>query len=118
MLDTSVGAGNVKIILGGQEYQLRPTLPAIKSLSRAGGGIRGMISSVMALDIEAIFTVVRTGLGPEVVKDLGGAEKLELLIYKEGLTDTTGGVVEKCVEYLMNLSRGGRPAVEGADANP
>lgn len=111
-----VGAGNVKITLGGQERELKPSLAAIKSLSRSGGGIRGSISSVMALDVETIFTVIRTGLGPEVVKELGGAEVLERLIYEEGLTDTTGGIVEKAVEYLMNLSRGGRPASAGEEA--
>lgn len=115
---TRVGAGNVKITLGGQELALKPSLASIKALSRAQGGIRGSISSVMALDVEAIFTVVRHGLGPEVVKELGGAEKLEMLIYEEGLTDTTGGVVEKCTEYLMNLTRGGRPMAGGEGAGP
>ena len=124
MAETSeprVGAGNVKIILGGRDLELKPSLAAIKLLSRSGGGIRGAITAVMGLDVEMIFNVVRVGLGPDAVRDLGGAEKIERLIYEEGLTDTTGGLVEKCVEYLMNLARGGRPSMgseEGADARP
>lgn len=111
MSDTEarVGAGSVPITLGGQELALKPSIAAIKALSRGNGGIRPVISAVMSLDVDVIFNVVRAGLGPAVVKDLGGAEKIEELIYAEGLTDNTGAIVEKCTEYLMNLTRGGRP---------
>lgn len=118
MTDARVGAGNVAITLGGHEYQMKPSLNAIKTLSRQNAGIRGTINSVMSLDIEVITNVIRLGLGPEVVKDIGGVEKLEALIYAEGLTDSTGGIVEKCAEYLMNLTRGGRPASPSEDDQP
>jgi hypothetical protein len=101
------GSGNVELILGGEKLVLRPTLNAGMAISRQAGGIRGAIDKVMAMDLDAIVGVVRLGIGPEEAKRV---KNLDRLIYENGLMDAQGEVLGKCMEYLSNLARGGRPA--------
>jgi hypothetical protein len=71
------------------------------------GGIMGAIDKVVKLDIETIIAIVQVGLGYGMGKraptDL--AEK----IWRSGLTDESGFMVERCVTYLRTLANGGRP---------
>jgi hypothetical protein len=106
------GAGDVIINLGDQEVILKPTLAAGLSISRSAGGIRGAIDKVMNLDLDMIMSVIRVGVGPREAKKLNG---LEELIWQQGLTDSQGEILAKCVEFLTNLARGGRPAEEAEE---
>lgn len=110
-----VGSGNVTITIKGQDYDLVPTYHAASNISRLSGGIRGAINSIVQLDLDVISRVVQFGLGPKVVKDLGGANKLGELIYDEGITDGSGEFTGKCIEYLTNLSNGGKPLSSSGD---
>lgn len=101
-----VGAGDVAIMLGGKEQLLRPSLTAITTLSKANGGLVNSINQCSQWNFETICFVVQTGLGLKNVKEI---RELPQLIYDAGLSDTTGGITNKCVEYLHNLARGGRP---------
>lgn len=121
--DTSkprVGAGNVMITLGGQEYPLVPTLAAAQAISREQGGIRTAIDRLAQMDFDLVCKVVRLGLGPKVVRELGGAEKIPELVYETGLIDSSGRAITKCIDYLTNLSNGGRPPPtnDGDEENP
>jgi hypothetical protein len=102
-----LGTGNVLLTLAGKEYTMVPTLAAAQGVSRLSGGIRGGIDAVIRLDIDTIVRVVQLGLGPTVVREIGPS--LPELIFQEGLTDSGGEVVSKCVEYMTLLSNGGRP---------
>lgn len=102
-----VGAGNVVVRLGDAEYVLVPTLAAAQGISRMAGGIRGAIDGVVKADLDVIMAVVRFGLGPRVAKEIG--DKLPELVWKSGLTDSTGEISARCVEYLSILANGGRP---------
>jgi len=109
--EAKVGMGNVAINLNGSEHYLVPSLNAMQTLSRFGGGngLRGVVDSVAKMDLDSVVRVVQLGLGPNAVKELGGAQKLPSLIYEAGMADSTGGIIAKCIEYLSNLMNGGRP---------
>jgi hypothetical protein len=101
------GSGDVELVLGDTRLVLRPTLNAGLAISRQAGGIRGAIDKVVAMDLDAIVSVIRLGIGPEEAKRI---KNLDRLVYENGLTDAQGEVLGKCMEYLSNLARGGRPA--------
>ena len=103
-----LGSGDVTITLNDKEYTLRPTLKAAMILSRTSGGIRGTIDAVMQMNLDVITTVIKQGLGPNIVRQFK-QEQLEEAIWEAGLTDTSGGILGKCVEYLHVLANGGRP---------
>lgn len=107
-----VGAGNIELTLGGRDYVMVPTPAAALGISRQAGGLRKAINSIMEMDIDVIVRIIQFGLGPKVVKELGGSEKLATLCWEEGMTDTSGQLALKCVEYINVLSNGGRPPAE------
>lgn len=105
------GSGNVAIILGGSEFVLRPSLDAALTLSRQAGGIRAAITKVVDLDLDTIVSVIRLGIGRDEAKRI---KDLDRLIWESGLLDNQGEIVLRCVDYLSNIARGGRPADESA----
>lgn len=114
------GSGDVKIIIGDEEVTLRPTLEAGLALSRQAGGFRLAMQKIVDLDLDMIASVIRLGVGREEARRL---KNLDRMIYENGLLDSQGEVVVRCIEYLANLSRGGRPADDegaevAADADP
>ena len=118
-MSPKVGAGNITISLGGDdeskhEYVLVPTLAAAQGISRTSGGIRGAIDKVIAFDLDTITNVVRLGLGPRVVKEIG--QDFNELVWRAGMTDTGGELVARCIEYLSVLSNGGRPLPKAGEA--
>lgn len=108
---TRMGAGDVVITLGGVDYTLRPTLNAAQIISRQSGGIRGAIDSILRMDMDVIAKVVTLGLGPQQAKNI---KNLAEAIWEAGLTDDTGAIIAKCVEYLHVLANGGRPVSQEA----
>ena len=101
-----LGMGNIPIVLDGNEYILVPSLNATQSLSRQNGGIRGAVDALVKLDFDLVVRVIQLGLGPKVA---AGIKNLPEVVYHTGLTDNTGGLAAKCIEYLNVLANGGRP---------
>lgn len=97
---TTMGAGDVPITIGGQEYVLKPTLKAAQELSR-NDGIGRMVQRCATLEIDAVVQVIAAGLG-RTSKDL--PEK----VYETGLRL----LAPACITFLTNLSNGGRPITE------
>lgn len=110
--EAQVGAGDVPITLDGKDYALVPTVAAFKNISKAFGGLRAAATAVTTLDVDIITRIVQFGLGPQVVKELGGADKLPDHIFAAGILDTSGGLASKCITFVTNLSNGGRPVPE------
>ena len=110
------GSGDVKLIIGDAELTLRPTLDAALALSRESGGIRQAITKVANMDIDAIVSIIKLGVGREEAKRL---KNLERMVYENGLLDAQGEICARCIEYLSNLARGGRSEadVSGADGD-
>lgn len=105
------GQGDVAITLAdGNEYFLRPNAKAAMTLSRQAGGIRAAVDKVLAMDLDVIYSIMRLGLGPHVLRELAlsGAE-FEDFLWRSGLTDSTSQQLTKCVEFLHVLANGGKP---------
>lgn len=120
MSERKIGEGDVEITIAGKAFKLRPSNEAIQELSRfAGGmGIRGILESLLRNDIMTVNKVVELGLGKEQLKQVGGAQKLPGLLFAEGYTDDTGGMLKICLEFTQVLLRGGRAAPLGDDEEP
>lgn len=101
------GAGNIEVQLGEHRLVLRPTLNAALNISRMQGGIRGALDKVAAMDLDAIVSVIRLGIGAEESRRL---KNLDELVFSNGLMDSQGEVLGRCLEFLAVLARGGRPA--------
>ena len=98
----AIGAGNVTITLGGKEVVLRPSLDACLALSKAPG-IDFWNQQVRARVMDAYKTVITAGLGMK-----GPSKDMPELIYQAGLFD----LMAPLLEFLNNVSNGGRPLVE------
>lgn len=109
----SPGAGDVKFHLGGEEMVLRPTLEAALAISRTSGGIRGAIGRVNDLDLDMIVSVVRAGIGRDAA---ARHRNLDELIWREGLLESGGEIVLRCIDFLLCLGHGGRPPSEDRPA--
>lgn len=101
-----VGQGDFYVILGGREYVLTPTIAAARQISRQCGGVRTAIDAVFRWDFETIILAMTAALGEKQVKEIGD---LPTVIWESGLTDSTGDIVGKLIDYLGSLGRGGRP---------
>lgn len=108
----TLGMGNVVVHLvngtGTEELVLRPTIAAMRNLSRRHGGLNPLVDKIGKLDFDVIVEVLEAGLGMS-----GGnpreKERLSEKVYATGLTDDTGGLPLLCIQYVTVLMRGGRP---------
>ena len=99
---TSIGAGNVDLVLDGHNVTLRPTLRAAQTLSKQSGGLMSAVQAVARLELEVITSVIAMGLNvttPREINDL--AEK----VWSTGVVD----LVDPVTRYLTILANGGRP---------
>lgn len=108
-----VGAGDVRIVLDGDEHVMRPTWGAAQTLSRQSGGLASAIERCLRLDLDAIVQVITLGLGLTQT----GAKNMQLAekIWRTGLTDDAGGLSERCITYVRCLAAGGRLPGENDD---
>ena len=108
---TTIGAGDVNLMLDGEQVTLRPTLRAAQTISRQSGGIVAAMQAVARFDFDTVTQVIALGLNKVKPGDLPEvAEK----VYRTGLTD----VVPAVTIYLTNLANGGRPAATSESENP
>lgn len=98
---THLGAGNVEIELEGSPYTLVPSLRACQVLSRASGGLQGVMESIGRLEFDTFHTVISVGL------NLRGAEQRDLgeRIYRTGLVNLAAPLID----FVVNVSNGGKP---------
>ena len=107
----SIGSGNVHIQLLNkgviEEHTLRPSIHAMKTLSRRYGGLNEVINKIGKLDFDAVAEVIELGIGaPPTPKS---RDELAAKLYETGFTDDTGGLPTLCINYVLTLLRGGRP---------
>lgn len=93
--------GEVMLILGDQRYLLRPTLNAIRNLSRLHGGLRNTFQKIVNQDFEGIVEIIKIGGG---ISDRE-QNALAARVYEAGLTDDT---LMPLIEYMKILMNGGR----------
>ncbi len=112
----TMGEGNVTINFDDDsELVLKPSLNAIQTLSRKYGGVLNVIERLNRLDFDVCIEVIELGLGrPASPK---ARQELSEKIYLHGMTDDTGRVPERCIDYIRVLMRGGR-AEQAEDTEP
>ncbi|VVM93815.1 hypothetical protein PS673_02927 [Pseudomonas fluorescens] len=55
--------GTTTIILDGEDYQLMPTLAAVRSIEAHFGGLRGAAQAINALSVDGCAAIVAAGAG-------------------------------------------------------
>lgn len=101
-----MNAGEIAITLpnlkdGGEDTLiLKPTLRAIKLLSRNEGGLMNVANQLMVMNLDTMVRVIDVGVGLTE----RGKEGLEERIFRRGLTELTAPLVR----YVHILSNGGR----------
>lgn len=114
------GAGDVPITVGAESYVLRPTLEAALAISRQFGGIREALARVNNLDLDAVVSVIRAGIGATEARRV---KNLEAAVWGGGLLSGDGELILALVNFLICLANGGKPSGardggEAAEGNP
>ena len=100
----------VSLKVGGQTYQLVPTLDAMRKINRRHDSIVSAMERVRVLDFDAVCAVVAAGAGLSQKQ----AERLESEIFEAGLVNATGPVAEFLGLLLDPTGKG--DSAEGDDA--
>ena len=94
--------GEISLTLGDDTYTLRPTLNAIRTLSRAHGGLRPALQTLFNQDFDGVVSIIKIGAGVPDRDEKALAAK----VYAAGMNDAT---LMPLVEYLKVLMNGGKP---------
>lgn len=119
MTKSSLGAGDVKITILGNEYTLKPTLLAAKTISKDFGGGFAAMTRLSQLDFDAFVKVIAVGLtltdtGKQKFADGKG---LEEAIFETGVVSLSAD----CIRFVHIVMNGGKPPVdveEGGEEGP
>jgi hypothetical protein len=106
-----LGAGDVTIVLGDDEYTLKPSLKAARRICQRYQSLVNAATQAAMADIECILVIVGAGLN---LTPRGLAE-MEEKIFAAGLSDDTGGLAKRCAEFCGVLMGGGRLPSEASD---
>lgn len=98
----SLNDGEVVLMLGDKEYVLRPTLRAIKALSRQHGGLRAVLEHIAAQNFDGLVSIIKIGASVPDREDAA----LENLVFKAGMTDN---LLQPLLSYWRVLQNGGKP---------
>jgi hypothetical protein len=107
-----IGIGNVVVKLTGadgteRDLVLKPSLHAVRTLSRKYGGLHPLIDRVAKLDFDVIIDVLEAGA--QIVHNPKARQELEAAVYSTGLNDALGGPAILAVKYITILINGGKP---------
>lgn len=95
--------GEVSLKLGDNTYILRPTLNAMRALSRAHGGLRPALQTLINQEFDGVVSIIKIGAGiPD--KD---EKALAAKVYAAGMNDAT---MMPLVNYIKILLNGGKPS--------
>lgn len=121
----TLGQGNVTLRLTNaegedKEFILKPSVHAMRMLSRKYGGLMPLSKRVSDLEFDVVVDVIEAGL--QIPPTPKARSELEALVYNTGLSDQTGSLPQLCIRYLTTLIHGGRiPPAEAerdAEGNP
>ena len=100
----------VTVEVGGETYELKATLQAMRTVSQIFGGLRPAIERVTNLDLDATASVIIAGAGLRL--DRKGADALVEQIWQ---TDKKGPINAPVLDYLSILVSGGKPLKKADD---
>src|SRR3990172_2604484 len=105
--------GNVSVTLldaqgVSQQVVLKPSLHAVRTLSRKYGGLQQVIERILKVDFDVLVDVFEVGMQMPLGNPKARSE-LEQSIYASGLLDVDGGLVTVATNYVSVLIHGGKP---------
>jgi hypothetical protein len=114
----TLGQGNIDVVLIDEHGQgipriLKPSIHAMRTLSRKYGGLQKLASRVGELEFEAIVDVLEVGLQVPAGSPKARQE-IEALVYSTGFTELPG----LCIRYIAVLLNGGKPPPDVPDQQP
>jgi hypothetical protein len=122
-----LGMGNVQVTLvdgngNSQNVVLKPSLHAVRTLSRKYGGLQQVVERILKVDFDVMVDVFEVGMQLPMGNPKARSE-LEQSLYASGLLDIDGGLVTIASNYITMLIHGGRPpppldGVEVPQTNP
>lgn len=119
----TLGQGNVEVTLTNERGEeevvtLKPSIHAMKSLSRKYGGLGPLSKKITELDFDTIVDVLEVGL--QRMPSPKARQELESIVYHSGFTDSTAQLPALCIRFVNILAHGGRlpPAEQKPDDGP
>ena len=111
----TLGQGDVEVVLTNDKgeartFVLKPSLHAMRTLSRKYGGLEPLIKKIGLLDFDTIVDVMMAGM--QITPDPKRHRELEELVFSSGLSDQSGALPSLCVRYVIILMHGGKPPAE------
>lgn len=113
--DAILGQSTIALPLATRQLYLKPTLHAVRLLSRKYGGLQPLVTKLGQLDFDAIIDVIEAGIGSPGTNPRARMD-LESEVYASGLSE----IPVACIKYITVLINGGKPIVESeslADPN-
>ncbi|BBK37685.1 hypothetical protein STAQ_27630 [Allostella sp. ATCC 35155] len=102
---SKLNQGEVEIVLGGQTRVLRPTINAVRALSRIYDGLDSCRNKLATQNLEVTTNVIRYGLGLNDAE----ARNLDAQVYRQGLT---ADLILPLMRFVAILGNGGKPVEE------
>lgn len=90
----------VELELGGETYQLKPSLKAANAVSRQFGGFLGAMQAISQSNLEAFFFIIKHGIG----KTNTSTDDLNAAIWAAGVPN----LIKPVMRYVSILQNGGR----------
>lgn len=99
---SKINAGDIPVVLNGEERVLRPTLKAITQISQRYSGLGKARDNLVVQDFDTVVFVLRQGLNLSDADFKGFPEK----VYQNGLD---AELIVPLIRYVAVLANGGKP---------
>lgn len=99
----AINPGEVAITLGGEEFVLKSTLGAAKTVNRLLNGFRGAYERLQQSDFEAYAIIICAGAGLTTSADI---EAMTQRVFDAGIIESSVG--EPLTKFVALLANGGR----------
>ena len=109
-----LGMGNIQatLIIDSQGTQqtviLKPSLHAMRTLSRKYSGLQAVLEKVLRVDFDVMVDVFEVGMQLPLGNPKARSE-LEQSLYLSGVLDQEGGLVAVATNFINVLLHGGKP---------
>jgi hypothetical protein len=92
---SNLNHGCFTVDLNGTEYEVRPTLKAMKKVQARFGGLRGAIEAVGQLNLDTLAFIISAGTDAKPNQ----AQEIEQGVFDQGVADVT----EQVMPFLMAM---------------
>lgn len=90
---------SVTVKLGDEEYELVPSISAMRAISSASGGFTGAFSGINRFELSVYATIIAVGCGKKTQKEI---REIEETIYVNGGMMPIANTLSRYLDILMN----------------